>query len=67
MCGIVGEARTDERPVDRVLIEHMCAALEHRGPDSRGVHIGDGVGLGELELPCNGLAQAANSTESVAA
>jgi asparagine synthase (glutamine-hydrolysing) len=28
----------------------MCAAIEHRGPDSRGVHIHDGVGLGIQRL-----------------
>ena len=28
----------------------MCAAIEHRGPDSRGVHIDDGVGLGIQRL-----------------
>ena len=28
----------------------MCAALEHRGPDSRGLHIDDGVGLGIQRL-----------------
>jgi asparagine synthase (glutamine-hydrolysing) len=28
----------------------MCAAVEHRGPDSRGLHIDDGVGLGIQRL-----------------
>jgi asparagine synthase (glutamine-hydrolysing) len=28
----------------------MCAAMEHRGPDSRGVHLDDGVGLGIQRL-----------------
>src|SRR5215210_2695698 len=28
----------------------MCAALEHRGPDSRGLHIDAGVGLGIQRL-----------------
>jgi asparagine synthase (glutamine-hydrolysing) len=28
----------------------MCAALEHRGPDSRGLHVDDGVGLGIQRL-----------------
>ena len=50
MCGIVGQARTDGRPVGRPLIEGMCAALEHRGPDSRGVHQSPGVGLGIQRL-----------------
>ena len=28
----------------------MCGAIEHRGPDSRGIHIDDGVGLGIQRL-----------------
>ena len=28
----------------------MCAALEHRGPDARGIHVEDGVGLGIQRL-----------------
>jgi asparagine synthase (glutamine-hydrolysing) len=50
MCGIVGQARSDGSAVDRGLIEAMCAGLEHRGPDSRGVHADGGVGLGIQRL-----------------
>src|SRR5262245_11790215 len=50
MCGIVGQARRGGAPVRRELIESMCAALEHRGPDSRGVHLGLGAGLGIQRL-----------------
>jgi asparagine synthase (glutamine-hydrolysing) len=50
MCGIAGEARSDGGPVDRARLEAMCAAQAHRGPDSRGVHIGDGIGLGIQRL-----------------
>src|SRR3954470_11276132 len=28
----------------------MCSTIEHRGPDSRGIHLGDGVGLGVQRL-----------------
>jgi asparagine synthase (glutamine-hydrolysing) len=49
MCGIAG-VLDSERPVERELIERMCAALEHRGPDSRGIHLEDGVGLGAQRL-----------------
>jgi asparagine synthase (glutamine-hydrolysing) len=31
-------------------MEHMCAALEHRGPDSRGLHVEGQVGLGIQRL-----------------
>jgi asparagine synthase (glutamine-hydrolysing) len=50
MCGIVGQARCDGDPVRPELLHEMCAGLEHRGPDSRGVHIEDAVGLGIQRL-----------------
>jgi asparagine synthase (glutamine-hydrolysing) len=49
MCGIAGKLSTTE-PVGRALIEKMCAVVEHRGPDSRGVFLDDGVGLGIQRL-----------------
>jgi asparagine synthase (glutamine-hydrolysing) len=36
--------------VDRALIERMCATIEHRGPDSRGLYCEPGVGLGIQRL-----------------
>src|SRR5919109_1593118 len=50
MCGIVGQVRVDGRGVDEALLHRMCAALEHRGPDSRGVYLEPGVGLGIQRL-----------------
>ena len=50
MCGIIGQVRRDARPVDRSTMERMCAALEHRGPDSRGLHVDGQVGLGIQRL-----------------
>jgi asparagine synthase (glutamine-hydrolysing) len=46
MCGICGYvgARQDG------LLERMTAALSHRGPDSAGYFVGDGVGLGHRRL-----------------
>ena len=38
MCGIVGQLRLDGGHVERELAHRMCAGLEHRGPDSRGVY-----------------------------
>ena len=49
MCGIAGKVSARRR-VDRELVEHMCSAIEHRGPDSRGTHLDDGVGLGVQRL-----------------
>ena len=50
MCGIAGQARADGAPVEERLVDRMCAAQEHRGPDQRGVHVEDGVGLGIQRL-----------------
>src|SRR3954454_9212384 len=50
MCGIVGQVRSDGAPVAQAMLNEMCAALDHRGPDSRGIHNEGGVGLGIQRL-----------------
>ena len=51
MCGIVGKVMAPGcGPVDRELLERMCAALEHRGPDSRGLFQEQEAGLGIQRL-----------------
>jgi asparagine synthase (glutamine-hydrolysing) len=50
VCGIVGQVRSDGSAVSPRLVEAMCAALAHRGPDSRGLHLAGGVGLGIQRL-----------------
>jgi len=51
MCGIVGKiAPPDDGSLDREVVERMCAALEHRGPDSRGLFVEQNVGLGIQRL-----------------
>ena len=50
VCGIVGQVRVDGASVEPELIHRMCAAIEHRGPDSRGVHVDGRVGLGIQRL-----------------
>src|SRR3954470_6852989 len=50
MCGIVGQAREDQSTPDGAVLHAMCAALERRGPDSRGVHVDAGAGLGIQRL-----------------
>jgi asparagine synthase (glutamine-hydrolysing) len=49
MCGIVGKVDFAGQ-IDRALIERMCSAIEHRGPDSRGIWRGDSVALGMQRL-----------------
>ncbi len=51
MCGIVGKVVPPRGGwVQRPLLERMCAALEHRGPDSRGLFADGPVGLGIQRL-----------------
>jgi asparagine synthase (glutamine-hydrolysing) len=49
MCGIAGQVMHGGS-VDPILIERMCSAIEHRGPDSRGVYVDGEVGLGIQRL-----------------
>ena len=51
MCGIVGKITAPNAgEVERDVLERMCVALEHRGPDSRGLFVGEGSGLGIQRL-----------------
>ncbi len=47
MCGIAGIVGPTP---SRAVLDAMLATLEHRGPDDRGVHEGDGVALGMTRL-----------------
>jgi asparagine synthase (glutamine-hydrolysing) len=49
MCGIAGLVAQGEQ-VDRELLEAMCDALRHRGPDAGGTHLDGNVGLGIRRL-----------------
>jgi asparagine synthase (glutamine-hydrolysing) len=49
MCGIAGKIDFGG-PVDASVIHRMCAVMEHRGPDARGVFVQNGVGLGMQRL-----------------
>ena len=54
MCGITGWANLDPRtpPPDgaRELLHSMCERMVHRGPDSEGLMVRSGVGLGMRRL-----------------
>ena len=50
MCGIAGEIRFDERPVDIAAVTTMTAALQRRGPDGWGIHAGGATALGHRRL-----------------
>src|SRR3954451_4976046 len=55
MCGICGIA-SRRGPVERSRLDAMSATLVHRGPDSDGVFLGDGVGLAARRLAIIDLA-----------
>ncbi len=49
VCGIAGKV-SSRGAVPAQLVEAMCAAQVHRGPDSRGIHASDGAVLGIQRL-----------------
>jgi asparagine synthase (glutamine-hydrolysing) len=49
MCGIAGKIDFGGA-VERHVVERMCAVIEHRGPDSRGVRMEDGACIGAQRL-----------------
>jgi len=56
MCGIAGLITRDGTPPDAAILDRLAAALAHRGPDGRGRHVADGVGLIQNRLSIIDLA-----------
>lgn len=50
MCGISGVWELSGNRVDKDVLVRMTDALIHRGPDERGIYLGDHVGLGHRRL-----------------
>ena len=50
MCGIVGIVRRDGRGVDGAVLQSMCDAVRHRGPDEEGRYLKEGAGLAMRRL-----------------
>ncbi len=51
MCGICGKIYFDaQQQVEPSLLEKMCDAISHRGPDESGIHVAGHVGLGHRRL-----------------
>ena len=59
MCGIAGIVGGTP---GRGVLDAMLSALEHRGPDDRGAHVGDGVALGMTRLATTGVPHAIASS-----
>src|SRR5215470_6506655 len=56
MCGIAGIVGADGRPVNPALVQRLCAALVHRGPDDEGYYVNGPVALGQRRLAILDLA-----------
>jgi asparagine synthase (glutamine-hydrolysing) len=57
MCGIVGIVHhAADRPVSKPLLQRMCDAIRHRGPDDEGLHVEGAAGLGMRRLSIIDLA-----------
>lgn len=50
MCGIAGILKLDGREPERETLARMITVLAHRGPDERGIHAGNAVGLAHARL-----------------
>jgi asparagine synthase (glutamine-hydrolysing) len=50
MCGISGQLRFDDLPVDQNLVRRMTRRLSHRGPDGAGHYFGSKIGMGHRRL-----------------
>lgn len=51
MCGICGIAQPlKQKPIPSSLLQTMCRAIIHRGPDDEGIYVDEYVGLGVRRL-----------------
>jgi asparagine synthase (glutamine-hydrolysing) len=50
MCGICGKLDLSGREVTRDLLQRMCDAFVHRGPDDEGFHLSGPLGMGHRRL-----------------
>lgn len=50
MCGIVGWRSFGTTPIDKAVLKRMNDAISHRGPDSDGIFIDNGIGLAMRRL-----------------
>ncbi len=50
MCGIAGYQTSDGTALPQAVTDEFMRALSHRGPDGKGVHFAEGVGLAHTRL-----------------
>lgn len=56
MCGIAG---TSGASFDKDLVSQMLSIMKHRGPDSNGYYLSDGIHIGHCRLSINDLSERA--------
>src|SRR6516225_10220570 len=56
MCGIAGVLDLKGRVPERLVLERMCDALAHRGPDDAGYYLQGAAALGQRRLSIIDLA-----------
>ena len=60
MCGICGEVRFDEQPINQEVIKSMLSKLERRGPDAEGTWLQSQVGFAHRRLSVIDLSEDSN-------
>jgi len=60
VCGIAGVLNLNGEPVPLSLVQKMCDALQHRGPDGEGQYLDGNLGLGHRRLAIIDLTPAAH-------
>lgn len=64
MCGICGKLDPRENALGRDLMERMCRALSHRGPDDEGILVAPPVALGHRRLSIIDISEAGHQPMS---
>ena len=64
MCGICGKINFSSEPVESSIINNMCSALSHRGPNDRGIYTNNEMGLGHVRLSIIDLSPAGHQPMS---
>ena len=59
MCGIAGELRFDQQPLDPAILARMTRCQQHRGPDAEGIWSSPQRGFGHRRLRIMDLSEAA--------
>ena len=56
MCGIAGIMMSGGAPADAAVLDRLCAAMLHRGPDGTGRYLDGALGIAQTRLAIVDLA-----------